>query len=287
MDQVPPLSPVDWPDERGPSLSALSARSSTERGLTTGSRHGTPRDHERRGLEELRERRAGASPRKVPEDVPSLRLGLLSPRSSSSDVTSRSELFEPQISSGEKSREIQDLCREMEAMRHVIQQDLAQMRKTWTDLQVSAASAGPKPLETQEIHWFLPEVSQVHEVPPVEALGAIWHLQMEEEPSESGAWCFSLRSPSGSSSGCAWRINLSVQLAGSDPPLVLGELSGARLEEGPPSLHLQCARQRPLLCKASVQLRGTRRQQILCQVSASEKEKRPGGVFVEKQRCGT
>ncbi|CAJ1336290.1 unnamed protein product [Effrenium voratum] len=60
-------------------------------------------------------------------EVPRLRLE--SDRSSSSGFTSRSELEPPP-----QSREVQDLCREMEAMRHVIQKDLAEMQGTWVQL---------------------------------------------------------------------------------------------------------------------------------------------------------
>eukprot|EP00434_Breviolum_minutum_P021328 symbB.v1.2.018819.t1/scaffold1516.1/size114181/7 len=109
MDEVPPLS-----YDRQSNASQLSTARSSNGGLTA--RSGTPRDHERRPLKELPRSRWALN------DVPRLRLGgqMASPRSSSSGVyTSRSELFEPQssVSASGSNREVQDLCREMEAMR--------------------------------------------------------------------------------------------------------------------------------------------------------------------------
>ncbi|CAJ1453333.1 unnamed protein product [Effrenium voratum] len=108
--------------ERASTARSSSASASTPRGA-----FGTPRGHERLMLRE-RDRKSCA-------EVPRLRLE--SDRSSSSGFTSRSELEPPP-----QSREVQDLCREMEAMRHVIQKDLAEMQGTWVQLKEAVAAAG-------------------------------------------------------------------------------------------------------------------------------------------------
>lgn len=267
MDEVPPLS-----YDRQSSASQLSTARSSNGGLTA--RSGTPRDHEWRPLKDLPRSRWANS-----NDVP--RLGsMVSPSSSSSGIyTSRSELLEPQSSTG-SNREVQDLSREMEAMRHVIQHDLNEMRGTWANLKEALAVSQDGCDASKEVHWLLaPEDYAKPTRVDVAILGAMWcfNLEAKELPRTSEdetAICFNLSLLS--QDAIQWRVSLSVERIARDADAsrttrdteVLGELRGAQLNASVNTIRLACPvpKKSRLLCRAWLQLRGSCRERIVSKV---------------------
>ncbi|CAL1127105.1 unnamed protein product [Cladocopium goreaui] len=258
----------DWQS----SASQLSTARSSNGGLTA--RSGTPRDHEWRPLKDLPRSRWANS-----NDVP--RLGsMVSPSSSSSGIyTSRSELLEPQSSTG-SNREVQDLSREMEAMRHVIQHDLNEMRGTWANLKEALAVSQDGCDASKEVHWLLaPEDYAKPTRVDVAILGAMWcfNLEAKELPRTSEdetAICFNLSLLS--QDAIQWRVSLSVERIARDADAsrttrdteVLGELRGAQLNASVNTIRLACPvpKKSRLLCRAWLQLRGSCRERIVSKV---------------------